>query len=207
MSTIAIIDHCQIARFGLCIALKKIITNLTVYLFDDETRIFNQLGSIHFDILIIDPASLKGNDIYILKKILIKQQDVKIFLYASQSKSYLLSQYTFVGIYAYLNKKTSLISFFKVVKAVIAGNIHFPAKEDLKKCLVNYPALYLPKRELEIAHLLRAGQSIQKISLSLNIHYTTAYTYKKRIYSKFKSNNIREFVDCYDYYFKNYYRA
>lgn len=204
MKTFAIIENSPIASLGISISLKKIYESALVHIFQQGTAVLSQLDWINYDLFIIEPETILNKESNTIKRILEKQPNAKIVLYAAKESCYLIHQYKSWGLSGYISKSCSIETFIASINEILMGEkCFFVSKES--RIDNSYEINPLQKREIEMAHLLRCGVSIKQISSQLNIHYSTAVKCKKRIFKKTNSSNIRQFIDYFDNHFMTLY--
>lgn len=92
-----------------------------------------------------------------------------------------------LGASGYLNKKASNNEIISAVTKVLKGGKYISPEMEAVLCQpkdTENPFSKLSARELEIAMLIKTDHSLPQISDILNINYSTANTYKRRLFEK-----------------------
>ncbi len=106
-----------------------------------------------------------------------------------------------LGADGYLKKDSPPEEISSAVKTVLSGEKYISSrltnlivKETITGTPVN-PFDSLTQREFQVASYLLRDYSVAQVSELLNIHYSTASTFKQRIYEKLKVGSRKEFLD------------
>ena len=195
MRNILIADDHSIVRSG----IKGIILkNLTVTKIDEaanENEIVHQVKSTLYDLIILDINMPDTDFVKLINWLNVTAPKANILVFSMYPEEIYGERCLQLGAKGFLNKAapeteillaiTQLLSGKKYISNTLAEKLH---KRNGDNNITN-PFNALSSRELEIAILINKGHSLPEICTILNIQYSTANTYKRRIFEKLNITN------------------
>lgn len=191
-------DHFAV-RFGTALILEKHFINIIIDYAENYNDVETKLKTERFDLVILDihmEGSLFTNMIKELKSI---QENLMVLIFTASDEA-LAIKYFREGAEGYLNKLENEKGIVNAINSIFEKGYYLSPKlintitnstpkKDLKDVL--------SERELQVFRLLLKGNGNLEIANSLNIHLTTASTYKKRVFTKLKVTKLIELVKEY----------
>lgn len=193
--SILIADDHEIVRVG----IKSLITdNLTVKKIDEassEPEIIHQVKTTFYDLILLD-INMPGSDfIKLMDWLKVTSPETSILVFTMHTEDVYGKHSLQAGAKGFLHKTASNSEIISAVNKVLEGkkymNEHLRdiLNQSREETTTNNPFSKLSPRELEIALLINSGVSLPDICSTLNIQYSTANTYKRRIFEKLNVYN------------------
>jgi len=206
---ILIADDHSIVRIGLSIMIKKVRPQADIEEADSFKSVLEIINKVKFDLIILDINMPNGNFQQTFDIIKIKQPDVKVLVFSSQDEQTYAIRYLKLGADGFLPKISDDVTLKKALEKMFDKGTY--VSEDIKDTLVSKslnrkrptiqnPLTTLSDREMEIADKLIKGETLKEISNELNLHVSTASTYKSRIFKKLEVQSIPELIDIFRFY-------
>jgi len=206
---ILIADDHSIVRIGLSIMIKKVRPQADIADADSFKSVLEIINKIKFDLIILDINMPNGNFQQTFDIIKIKQPDVKVLVFSSQDEKTYAIRYLKLGADGFLPKISDDVTLKKALEKMFDKGTY--VSEDIKDTLISKslnrkrpttqnPLTTLSDREMEIADKLIKGETLKEISNELNLHVSTASTYKSRIFKKLEVQSIPELIDIFRFY-------
>jgi DNA-binding NarL/FixJ family response regulator len=203
MFDILVADDHSIVRYGLVKIIASIpepVNVSTVENFDDAIAL---LSKKPFDLLILDINLPGGNSTSMLSAVRLRCPDLMILIFSAYSEDVYALNYLRAGADGYLSKNSSedetklaIQSLLKREKYIRGGARQVLSNDqDQQKHPGEDMLSTLSAREIDVMNLLTKGYPIQHIANVLHIHLSTVSTYKMRIFTKLKVNNIVELLE------------
>lgn len=192
---VLICDDHSIVRLG----IKSVIKNTLVVNYVDEAsceqEIISNIKSQYYDLIILD-INIPGVDFASMMEWLkVTAPKSPILVFSTHTEDIYGRRSFQLGAKGFLPKTASNNEVAAAIKKIVEGGIYI--SEILEQMLSSPQELIsaqtpfdkLSSRELEIALLINKGQSLPEICSTLNIQYSTANTYKRRIFEKLNVYN------------------
>lgn len=208
---ILIADDHSIIRVGLSIMIKKLRPKSLIDEAVDFVSVLDLVMKNPYDLIVLDINMPNGSFQQTFDFIKTKQPDTKVLVFSSQDESKYATRYLKMGADGFLQKMADETTVERTVEKVLWKRRHINdaiENESLtdtdsirnKRTLASNPLKTLSAREMEIAEKLIYGESLKDISNELNLHSSTASTYKARIFKKLDVKNIPELIDVFRFY-------
>ncbi|PZF74870.1 response regulator [Taibaiella soli] len=191
MSTnILIADDHGIVRAGIKTILKDHIATDNVHEAASETEVITLVKSNFYDALLLD-INMPGTDFASLMQWLTTTTpDTAVIIFSMYTEDIYGKRCLQLGAKGFLHKTASDTEIVHAFRKVLNGEHYI--NTALRKILQEReteeqsqnPFDNLSSRELEIARLIQKGHRLPEICGILNIQYSTANTYKRRIFEK-----------------------
>lgn len=206
---ILIADDHSIVRVGLSIMVKKLRPESLIEEAVDFKNVLDLVKKNSYDLVVLDINMPSGSFQQTFEFIKIKQPDTKVLVFSSQEGSIYATRYLKMGADGFLQKMADEDTVRRVLEKMFeSGDC---VSDNIKGTLVSNrirsrdkttrnPLTTLSTREMEIAEKLIRGESLKDISTELNLHSSTASTYKARIYRKLEVKNVPELIDVFRFY-------
>lgn len=206
---ILIADDHSIVRVGLSIMVKKLRPQSLIEEATDFRMVLELVKKSTFDLIILDINMPNGSFQQTFEFIKIKQPDARILVFSSQDENIYAVRYLKMGADGFLQKMADEDTVNKALEKMFRKGRYL--SEDVKDSLISHsirpkekvgvnPIKTLSTREMEIAEKLIRGETLKDISAELNLHSSTASTYKTRIFKKLEVKNIPELIDVFRFY-------
>lgn len=206
---ILIADDHSIVRVGLSIMVKKLRIQSLIEEAVDFKGVLELVKKNTYDLIILDINMPNGSFQQTFDFIKIKQPDAKILVFSSQEESVYAIRYLKMGADGFLQKMADEDTVRRALEKMFRRGKY--VSEDVRDELISNtsrsqdkkspnPLKALSTREMEIAEKLIRGESLKDISEELNLHSSTASTYKARIFKKLEVKNIPELIDVFRFY-------
>lgn len=189
---VLIADDHYVVRVGTAMVLENQFPNISIDYAENYDEVKTKLYTEKFDLLILD-IDMEGSTFkYMIKELKKIQDDIMIIIFTSYKESAAV-EYIQEGAEGYINKLSSEKNVIKAVQAVFEDGYYYSPKlvEELTaRSQKKEIADVLSEREFQVFKLLIEGNGNLEIANILEIHMTTASTYKRRIYAKLGVNNL-----------------
>ncbi|HEX5153983.1 MAG TPA: response regulator transcription factor [Parafilimonas sp.] len=193
--SILIADDHEIVRVG----IKTLISdNLAVKKIDEagtQTEIIQHVKANFYDLVLLD-INIPGCDfIKLMDWLKVTSPGTAVLVFTMHTEDVYGKRCMQIGAKGFLHKTASNNEIIAAINKVLEGKKYINAhlKEILgqskKETSAGNPVSKLSARELEIALLIHKEVSLPEICTILNIQYSTANTYKRRIFEKLNVHN------------------
>ena len=195
MSNILVADDHSIVRLGIKSLIRDSIGINNIDEAENEQGIVNAVKDSNYDIIILDINMGDSDFVKLMDWLSFTCPDTCILIFTMYHESIYGLRCIQLGARGYLNKTAPDEEIILAIKTVLNGKKYINAalSEILSQNAENKqtnPFLSLSSREIEIALLLYKGKRLPEICTILNIQYSTANTYKRRIFEKLNVNDI-----------------
>lgn len=195
MNNILIADEHGIVRLGI---KTLILGNLPVSRIDEatnENEIVNLVKSCFYDLIILDVNMPDSDFVKLMHWLGVTTPKTRTLVFSMYPENIYAERCLQLGAKGFLHKTASNDEIAVAIKKVLNGKVYI--KEAFSDILersngagkITNPFHKLSSRELEIAALINKGHSLPEICNILNIQYSTANTYKRRIFEKLTVQN------------------
>ncbi|HVY73526.1 MAG TPA: response regulator transcription factor [Puia sp.] len=187
-------DH-SIVRSGIKALVRNHFETDKIDEASNERDITAKIRSGSYQIVLLD-INMPGSDFVSMMDWLKNTvPDLSILIFTTYPEEIYAKQCLKLGARGYLNKTAPNEEIILAIRKVLDGGIYLsneikqslPLTEE-KKDTVN-PFDKLSARELEVALLVNKGHSLPDICSLLNIQYSTANTFKRRVFEKLGVQN------------------
>lgn len=194
-NNVLIADDHGIVRSGIKALIKQHFEGDVAYEASTENEIIKQVKSVFFDLILLD-INVPGSDFTgMMDWLKHASPESNIMVFTTYPEDIYGERCLQLGAKGYLNKTASSSEILLAVKTVLSGNMYFngQSKKNTSRSnndnRNNNPFDQLSGRELEIALLINKGHTLPDICSILKIQYSTANTYKRRIFEKLNVHN------------------
>ena len=162
--------------------------------------LFEQLEKKHIDIIILELDLPTSDGITALRIIKNRHPEVRVVVFSNQPENVYAISALKAGASGYLNKKASVNYLRDAVLKVSSGGVYITNQlaqsiafdETTGRSVRSFKKLSL--REIEVLKLLCNGKRNKEVAFELNISEKTVSTYRLRIMSKLRVNNIVQLI-------------
>lgn len=196
MTSFLLADDHNIVRFGLKTLIRENLSFEEIHEAKESGEVLRAIQHHHYDILILD-INMPGIDFTnLIHWVSSMSMGPRIFIFTSLPENVYGLRCLHLGAFGFLNKTASNPEICIALERVIEGKKYVSAAltdqllDGNTDRISHNPFQVLSSREMEIVLLLNLGKSLPEISSQLNIQYTTANTYKRRIFEKLRVDNI-----------------
>jgi two-component system invasion response regulator UvrY len=196
MSNILLADDHGIVRSGIKALLNANIGMFKIDEAADESEVVKRVKANHYDLIMLDINLGDSDFVKLMEWLNATAPDTSILVFSMYQEEVYGLHSLQMGAKGYLRKTATDEEILLAIRTVLDGKKYInPA---LAEILSNHhntnnvanPLKSLSSRELEIALLLNSGKTLPEICTILNIQYSTANTFKRRIFEKLKLQNI-----------------
>lgn len=194
-NNILIADDHGIVRSGIKALIKQHLENDRIYEAANENEITQQVKTIFLDLILLD-INIPGLDFTgMMEWLKHTVPETNVIVFTTYPEDIYGERCLQLGAKGFLNKTASNSEILLALKAVLSGNMYFNGQPQKNTSQLNNgnkstnPFEKLSARELEIALLIKKGHTLPDICSILNIQYSTANTYKRRIFEKLNVHN------------------
>lgn len=194
-NTILIADDHSIVRAGIKALIKDHLDAKQIDEAASENDIIRQLKATSYNLVMLD-INLPGSDfVKLMEWIRCTSPETRILIFTMHTAEIYGKRCLQLGANGFLNKSASNTEMINALRKVLSGGTYID--ETLQQLMTTSPKENksgnpfdkLSTRELEIALLINKGLKLPDICSILNIQYSTANTYKRRIFEKLNVYN------------------
>ncbi len=196
MSKILLADDHGIVRAGIKALLNENLSKFKIDEAADESEVVKCVKANHYDLIMLDINLGDSDFVKLMEWMNATIPDTPILVFSMYNEELYGLRSLQLGAKGYLRKTASDEEILLAINTVLDGKKYITSTlaellsnhHDTKQ--VSNPFKNLSTREMEIALLLNSGKSLPEISTILNIQYSTANTFKRRIFEKLNIRNI-----------------
>ncbi|WP_027379600.1 response regulator transcription factor [Chryseobacterium daeguense] len=195
---ILIADDHDIVLAGTSLILESRLENAVIDQAEDYPEAIDKISKKKYDLVILDINMPESKNKKMISEIKAIDPDIKILIFSAYEEE-IAVQYIKEGANGYLSKLSKVDEISEAVSRIFSEGYYYPSG-IVNQLLQSSPLdsiKSLSKREYEIFTLMAMGDGNLEISNKLNIQMPTISTYKKRIYTKLKTNNLAELISLY----------
>lgn len=199
MKKILIADDHSVVRMGMKVLLQSIVANAEIDDAWNADMVQAAMKQQAYDLLLLDINMPQTDSIELMYWVTSFHPDTRILILSMNPEEVYGKRYLQLGAKGYLKKTAAPEEMAKAVAQVLDGRKYISAdlamhlsEEALSGRSAN-PFDQLSPREFQIALCLAQNTSLNEISESLKIQYTTVSTHKERIYEKLNIKGKKEF--------------
>jgi two-component system invasion response regulator UvrY len=197
MKRILLVDEYAIVRKGIRVLIAEQIASVCMDEARTEEEAIQLMKEKQYQLIVLDPSMPNTDFCKLLEWIQVKAPDAHILILSMQSEEIYGLRCLQLGVRGFLCKSATNEEIILAIRKVLNGEKYISRRlsELLIERLNNprasdNPFDRLSQREMEIASQLEKGKSLNEICQILNIQYSTANTYKRRIFEKLRVGNV-----------------
>lgn len=198
---ILIADDHDIVLVGTSIILESRIPDVVTDLAEDYPKALEKISQQKYDLVILDINMPESKNKKMIAEIKAADPDIKILIFSAYEEDVAV-QYIKEGANGYISKLSKSDEISDAVKKLFSDGYYYPSnivdqlfRESPLDSIKNLSA-----REYEIFILMVNGNGNLEISNKMGIQMPTISTYKKRIHTKLKTNNLADLIKLYQTY-------
>lgn len=201
MKTYLLIDDHAVVRGGINYLLQDKYAPATIHEAPNGETAMDLLLENSYDIVIMDIQMPNTDSVNLMEFIKNNYPKTRVLIYSMCSEKIYAKRFMKAGAMGFLSKEAPLEEVKRALDALLAGRMYISdavaevLAEDSFAGKKSNPFDDLSKRELEIAQMLLAGQTLTEISKVLNIQTSTVGTHKQRLFEKIGVTNLLELKD------------
>lgn len=156
------------------------------------------------DLAVIDISLKNGSGIDLIKRIVSRNDNVRILVWSSHSESLYAERALRAGALGYVSKEQAMDKMMEAIRQVLDGKVYlsesmiskllYRTVGDGGKEIARSPLDSLADRELEVFRLVGEGVKTSTIAERLHLSVHTVETYRERIKQKLDLNSGAELV-------------
>ena len=198
MITILLADDHAIIRTGLKLFIANYVAHSVIDEAWDGVSAFEKIKANDYQLIVLDVNMPETDSMGLVSNIFSVKADANILMFSMNPEEIYAKKYLQLGVKGYLSKSAPEDEIRKAIDTVLSGKRYMsPAisqslVEDALGNKTNNPFEDLSPREFEIVLHLIKGETSSQICEALNLQSSTVATYKARLYTKLKCNNVIE---------------
>jgi len=188
-------DH-AIVRSGIKFLVKENFEPELIDEAENEEEITKFIRGQQYDLILLDITLPNTDFTRLMQWITITSPGSKVLIFSMHSENIYGVRSLQLGARGYLHKTVSNDEIVFAIKRVMEGKKYIGQglaellAEKNTESKINNPFNTLSQRELEIVVHLNSGKTLPEICNILKIQYSTANTYKRRIFDKLNVHNL-----------------
>lgn len=198
---ILIADDHDIVLVGTSMILESRIPDVVIDLAEDYPKALEKISKQKYDLVILDINMPESKNKKMITEIKAADSNIKILIFSAYEEE-IAVQYIKEGANGYISKLSKSDEISDAVKKIFSDGYYYPSniinqlfQESPLDAIKN-----LSTREYEIFILMVNGNGNLEISNKMGIQMPTISTYKKRIHTKLKTNNLADLIKLYQIY-------
>ncbi|MBV9960741.1 MAG: response regulator transcription factor [Parafilimonas sp.] len=195
MKNILVADDHSIVRSGIREIILKNFSFANIDEAANENEIVQHVKSTFYDLIVLDINMPDTDFVKLINWLSVTASKANILVFSMHPEEIYAERCLQLGAKGFLHKTASNEEILAAITKVFNGkNYISPALSEIlqkrnNQTEIKNPFNALSSRELEIAILINKGHSLPEICTILNIQYSTANTYKRRIFEKLNITN------------------
>jgi len=188
-------DH-AIVRSGIKFLIKENFDPETIDEAENEDEIVKCIKAQNYELILLDITLPNTDFARLMHWISVSSPSSKVLVFSMHSEDMYGVRSLQLGAKGFLHKTVSNEEIVFAIKRVLEGKKYIGqglaellAQKDAG-AKINNPFNSLSQREMEIVVHLNSGRSLPEICNILKIQYSTANTYKRRIFDKLNVHNL-----------------
>ncbi|SHK36646.1 response regulator transcription factor [Chryseobacterium polytrichastri] len=198
---ILIADDHDIVLVGTSMILESRIPDVVIDVAEDYPKALEKISKQKYDLVILDINMPESKNKKMITEIKAADSNIKILIFSAYEEE-IAVQYIKEGANGYISKLSKSDEISDAVKKIFSDGYYYPSniinqlfQESPLDAIKN-----LSTREYEIFILMVNGNGNLEISNKMGIQMPTISTYKKRIHTKLKTNNLADLIKLYQIY-------
>ena len=194
-TNVLIADDHSIVRYGIKSLLRRHFDFDTINEAEDEDEITIQVKAMFYKLMVLD-IGIPGSDfVGLMNWLRNTSPETAIIVFTTYPEDIYAERCLQLGARGFLSKTAPDAEIIYAVRDVQNGGTYInPRAKNVEGSQAignkaDNPFEKLSDRELEIAHLINGGHKLPDICEILHIQYSTANTYKRRIFEKLNVHN------------------
>jgi len=200
MIKIIIVDDHPIFRSGLKQILETEMEMKVVGTAGSAPELYRILGSITWDLIILDIHLPGENGIEILKELLYRDNKVRVLFLSNYPESQYGIRALEAGASGYMTKETAPRELVTAIRKIMAGKKYL--SETMVEKLANGLGRKSKKtghetlsdREFQVMGLLGSGKTVKEVAAELRLSVQTVSTYRSRVMAKMKMDSNADII-------------
>ncbi len=195
LRNILLADDHNIVRSGIKAILQDHFSLMQIDEAESENEVIEKVKAKRYHLILLD-INMPGSDfVGMMEWLKINASFTHIVVFSMYPEEVYGKRCLNLGAKGFLHKTATNAEIILAINKVLNGGDFLSSSllQSLdiseKKNEVSNPFDALSARELEIAFLIKKGSKLPEICTTLNIQYSTANTYKRRIFEKLKVSN------------------
>lgn len=202
MKRLLIADHHPVIRQGINCMLKDFDEFEIVGKAQNIEELYSGLDLCEPDILIMELELPQLNGVSTLRAIKTNYPNLRILIFSHLAEEIYALRCIKTGAAGYLSKSASSKVFIKALKQLAQGGIYL--NEELNASFTQRSVgetsainryKKLSTREIEVLNMLSSGKRNKEIAEALDINEKTVSTYKTRLLTKLKVDNLADLIN------------
>lgn len=196
MNNFLLVDDHSIVRSGIKVLIRENFSAISIGEAENSSQIKEMISQREYDLVMLDINLPDTDFISLLQWMSTKGIVKKVLVFTTHTDDIYGVRSIQLGVGGFVNKTAPDHEIVNAIRLVLAGrkyvspNLAQLLLENNTEQKAANPFLLLSPREMEIIVLMNRGKSLPEISQQLNIHYSTANTYKRRIFEKLNIVNV-----------------
>lgn len=195
---ILIVDDHLIIRTGLELMLLNKNPDYVIVHANTAKEALGQLKKNKFDLVVLDLNLPDSDSTTTLEKVMATRPKQKVLVFSMNPESLFAKRCISLGALGYLSKTSDEETIMSAISKVLSGKMYL-SQEYIENILIDSVGndesdifKRLTKREFQLMQILATGKPLKTIAEELNLQSSTVGTFKKRILSKLKVENVLE---------------
>jgi two-component system invasion response regulator UvrY len=196
MWNILLADDHSIVRAGIKALIKEKFGMYKVDEATNENEVVEAVKNTNYDLVVLDINMGDSDFGKLMEWMRTIAPDTNILVFTAHPEEIYGPRSLSLGAKGYLRKTATDAEIVSAIRTVLGGKKYINSiladilSQNLGNKQITNPFQNLSSREMEIALLLNTGKSLSEICTILNIQYSTANTYKRRIFEKLNVNSV-----------------
>ncbi len=153
--------------------------------------LLEHIEELNADLLLLDISIPGANGLDILKRIRLKDKNLKIVMLSMHEETIYLREAYLAGADAYLTKSLDSSLLIRHLLHIIQGNKIFPV---INFSTIKTESRLLSKQEIRILRLIADGKTNDQIATELSISCLTVKSHRRNMIKKLKAESSAELV-------------
>jgi two-component system invasion response regulator UvrY len=197
MKRILLVDDHAIVRKGIRAVIAEQVHSVCMDEACTEEEVIRLMKEKQYQLVVLDPSMPNTDFCKLVEWIQVKAPDTQILVLSLHSEEMYGVRCLKMGVGGFLSKTATIEEITFAIRKILNGEKYISRRlselliEDLNNPRASdNPFDRLSQREMEIASHLENGRSLNEICQILKIQYSTANTYKRRIFEKLRVGNV-----------------
>jgi two-component system, NarL family, invasion response regulator UvrY len=192
-----LVDDHTLIRSALASLLKHTYKNAIIDELPDGTRVIEKLAVTSYDLIVMDIQMPNTETLWLINHIHLTYPAIPVFIYSMAAEKIYALRVLKAGARGFISKESSIEDLKGAIETVLHGKRYISQNVaeiiSLQSLtMTDNPFSTLSTRELQIASLLLAGNTLSEMAKMLHLQNSTVGTHKARIFQKLKITNLLE---------------
>ena len=200
-----LVDDHTLIRSALASLVRQSYDNAVIDELSDGTQLIEKLANSSYDLIVMDIQMPNTETLWLINYIHITNPAIPVLIYSMSAENIYAIRVLRAGAKGFVSKEAAIEELKVAIDLVLRGKRYISqdvaeiiSLQSLK--ITDTPFTNLSTRELQIATLLLAGNTINGISKNLQLQNSTIGTLKARVFKKLKVSNLLELKALSDIY-------